>query len=152
MQERSNIYYMTSGSGVCVENCPLETNYTAFICFDEIATEIVDNVTGEVSGCHFHLHRSMLPEGISCRRSVSFGTRQAYIGLNIFSFSIGERSVNGSNRGLTVSSFQDVSSLFWLSFSVEKRSAKGPKPLYACPSTNGAIKKSHLRGGNLRAP
>ena len=49
-QEKSNIYYLPSGQGVCVETCPLETNYTSFICVDEVMTEIVDNTTGEVRG------------------------------------------------------------------------------------------------------
>ncbi|CAM9299589.1 unnamed protein product, partial [Laminaria digitata] len=48
VEEKSNIYYLSSGDGVCVETCPLVTNYTQFICFDEVFTEIYDNTTGEV--------------------------------------------------------------------------------------------------------
>lgn len=40
---------MPSGQGVCVESCPLTTNYTEIICFDEVEAEITDNVTGEVT-------------------------------------------------------------------------------------------------------
>lgn len=47
-KERENIYYLPSGNGVCVENCPLETNYTKFICYDEVYPEIFNNDTGEV--------------------------------------------------------------------------------------------------------
>ena len=47
-KDRPNIYYMASGNGVCVENCPMTTNYTEFICYDEVYPEIYDNDTGEV--------------------------------------------------------------------------------------------------------
>jgi len=47
-QERDNIYFLPSGNGVCVEDCPSETNYTKFICYDEVYPEILNNETGEV--------------------------------------------------------------------------------------------------------
>ncbi|CAN0256233.1 unnamed protein product, partial [Ectocarpus sp. 8 AP-2014] len=47
-QERENIYFLPSGNGVCVEECPATTNYTQFICYDEVYPEIFDNDTGEV--------------------------------------------------------------------------------------------------------
>lgn len=47
-QERDNIYFLPSGNGVCVEECPSETNYTKFICYDEVYPEIFNNETGEV--------------------------------------------------------------------------------------------------------
>ena len=47
-QERENIYFLPSGNGVCVEECPPETNYTNFVCLDEVYPEIFNNETGEV--------------------------------------------------------------------------------------------------------
>ena len=47
-QERDNIYFLPSGNGVCVEECPPETNYTNFVCLDEVYPEIFNNETGEV--------------------------------------------------------------------------------------------------------
>lgn len=47
-QEKENIYYLPSGNGVCVKECPTETNYTQFICYDEVYPEIYSNDTGEV--------------------------------------------------------------------------------------------------------
>ena len=48
-KDRENIYYLPSGNGVCVEDCPMETNYTQFICYDEVYPEIYSNETGEVN-------------------------------------------------------------------------------------------------------
>eukprot|EP00903_Cladosiphon_okamuranus_P019573 g18001.t1 len=48
VKERENIYYLASGNGVCVENCPLVTNYTEFICYDEVYAELFNNETGEI--------------------------------------------------------------------------------------------------------
>ncbi|CAM9834935.1 unnamed protein product, partial [Hapterophycus canaliculatus] len=48
VKERDNIYYLPSGNGVCVEECPMETNYTKFICYDEVYTEIFDDEAGEI--------------------------------------------------------------------------------------------------------
>lgn len=48
LQDESKIYFLASGQGVCVEACPLTTNYTEFICYDEVYAEVIDNETGEV--------------------------------------------------------------------------------------------------------
>ncbi|CAM9190959.1 unnamed protein product, partial [Ectocarpus sp. 12 AP-2014] len=48
VQARENIYFLPSGNGVCVEECPASTNYTQFICYDEVYPGIFDNETGEV--------------------------------------------------------------------------------------------------------
>ena len=91
-QEKSNIYFMPSGDGVCVETCPLVTNYTQFICYDEVFTDIVDNVTGEVGG-----YRFIYTEGAtSCMRPVILGRQGLFCGWYI-SFRLG----GGQSRGQT---------------------------------------------------
>ncbi len=64
-QERDNIYFLASGDGVCVEECPLETNYTKFVCYDEVQTEIMINGTSEVytdrDSAPLHLEPYILP-------------------------------------------------------------------------------------------
>lgn len=57
LQDRDEIYYMTSGKGVCVDGCPLLTNYTQFICFDEVLEDVVDPDTNEVSHGHGKAYR-----------------------------------------------------------------------------------------------
>ncbi|CAN0135739.1 unnamed protein product [Discosporangium mesarthrocarpum] len=48
VEAKSKIYYMPSTSGVCIESCPMVTNYTQFHCLDEVQADIVQNDTGAV--------------------------------------------------------------------------------------------------------
>ncbi|CAM9740877.1 unnamed protein product [Ascophyllum nodosum] len=48
VEDRSKIYFVPSGEGVCLDSCPLTTNYAQFICYDEVYADIENNVTGEV--------------------------------------------------------------------------------------------------------
>lgn len=86
VKSRTNAYYMSSGAAVCVKNCPSDTDFTRFVCYDDIQADadasqsVAWNAVGDQKCMYFTKTKSYLNRCIWVEDKSVNGTAEDYAG------------------------------------------------------------------------